>query len=157
MKMNLKLKFFLLIICLFSLNTLTFAAASPISKDVEAAYQNWCRAIGVAKGNPAVVVKYYAPKAILLPTLSPKIMFNLNSGLDAYFKGFTAHQDIQCTTNKLITQVYGDIAINSGLYTFTYTDDSKNRVVIPARFTFVYQKLGSEWLIVNHHSSKIPV
>ena len=124
---------------------------SPANKEIEDAYQNWCHTIGVAKGKPTVIVKYYAPEAILLSTLSPQILFNRDNGLNAYFKRFTAHQNIQCTTNKLITEVYGDLAINSGLY----TDHNKNQVV-PARFTFVYKKLGSTWMIINHHSSKIP-
>jgi len=43
----------------------------------------------------------------------------------------------------------------SGLYTFSFEEDGK-MVSIPARFSFVYEKENGKWLIVEHHSSKVP-
>lgn len=122
---------------------------------VEKAFYDWCTAIGKAKGNPQVIVKFYAPDAILLPTLSEKVLVNHNGGLDAYFKKLTSLPDIQCVPQKLITRVYTDTAVNSGLYSFTYKEKGKTKT-IPARFSFVYQKEGDQWLIYKHHSSKMP-
>jgi len=51
--------------------------------------------------------------------------------------------------------VYGDMAINTGSYTFSQVDDGKE-VLRPARFSFVYRKTGGKWLIVDHHSSAVP-
>jgi len=42
---------------------------------------------------------------------------------------------------------------HSGLYTFTMGASGD---VVPARFTFVYEQVDGEWLIVEHHSSKEP-
>src|SRR5690348_15580998 len=92
---------------------------------VEKAYYSWCAAIGEAKGNPQVVVKFYATDAILLPTLSEHILVNKNGGLDAYFKKLTSYPDIKCTPQKLITRVYTDTAVNSGLYKFTYKENDQ--------------------------------
>ncbi len=46
-------------------------------------------------------------------------------------------------------------AIDTGTYRFTLTTDGQQRTV-DARYTFVYEKVGDEWLIVNHHSSAMP-
>lgn len=121
-------------------------------------YQNWCDAINTAKGNPQKIVKYYAPDAILLPTLSSEVLFNTNKGLDDYFTVLTSYPDIKCTTQKLITRLYGDlVGVNAGLYTFTYFDKKSDKnITLLARFTFVYEKLGNQWLIVSHHSSLRP-
>jgi hypothetical protein len=42
---------------------------------------------------------------------------------------------------------------NSGIYTFTFGVDG---TVVPARFTYVYKKIGDEWKILSHHSSQLP-
>ena len=52
-------------------------------------------------------------------------------------------------------RVYGDIAINSGTYTFSEERDGKE-VLRPARFSIVFRREGGRWLIVDHHSSAVP-
>lgn len=149
-------KRFLVIIALFCFSAVCNAAVSA-QKAVENSYYAWCSAIGTAKGDSSAIVKFYAPNAILLPTLSDKILFNSQGGgLSDYFKTLTSYQNIKCTPKQLITQMYGDIAINSGVYTFSYQDARGQHVQLPARFTFVYKEFGPQWLIVNHHSSNVP-
>lgn len=136
-----------------------FAGAAFASNDEDAvknAYKKWCTAIGKAKGNPHIVVKYYAPHAVLLPTLSPKILINTEGGLNEYFTRLTSYPSIRCSTEKIITHIHGHVATNSGLYDFIYTDPNGDTVKIPARFTFVYKKIDNKWMIVKHHSSKVP-
>jgi hypothetical protein len=133
----------------------TAFAADATSKSVENAYYAWCNAVGTAKGHSEKMVKFYAANALLLPTLSPEILINDKGGLNAYFTSFTSYPNIKCTTNKLITQMEGDVAINTGLYTFTFSNKDQIKT-IAARFTFVYKKSNSDWLIVNHHSSVLP-
>jgi len=52
-------------------------------------------------------------------------------------------------------RVYGDMAINSGTYTFSEVRDGKP-TSRPARFSFVYRHRDGRWLIVDHHSSAVP-
>lgn len=47
-------------------------------------------------------------------------------------------------------------AIDTGLYTFTFTADDGTQTFADARYTFVYEKVHGEWLIINHHSSLLP-
>ena len=43
----------------------------------------------------------------------------------------------------------------AGVYPFRVTQDGKVQD-IHARYTYVYQKVGGEWKILNHHSSAMP-
>lgn len=149
-----KVSLFALFFCLFAI--VSKADETSAAPAVAAAYQAWCSAIGTAKGDASVMVKFYAPDAILMPTLSSKILVNKDGGLNDYFAMLTSYSNIQCTTNELITHVHGDIASNSGLYTFSYVDKNGQKQTIPARFTFIYKKINDQWLIIKHHSSKSP-
>jgi hypothetical protein len=50
---------------------------------------------------------------------------------------------------------FGDIAINTGFYTFSEVVGG-DRVERPSRFSFTYRLRDGEWLIVDHHSSRVP-
>ena len=123
---------------------------------IQKQYQYWCNAMGNAHGDAKKIVRFYAPDAILLPTLSPDILINRHGGLNDYFASLTAHHQFKCTPHRLMTQREGSVAINSGTYTFSYLDQHQHLKKVPARFTFVYHKTGNEWMIVNHHSSMLP-
>jgi hypothetical protein len=150
--MKVFLKYYLLFF--FFLTTAATAAVNP-AVEARLAYANWCASINKAKGNAAEMAKYYAPHAILLPTLSPKILFNDSREFTDYFVKLTSHKDIKCTTNKLLTEVSGEMVMNIGLYTFSYMDDSGKMKSVPARFTFVYKNYNRHWLIIHHHSSAL--
>ena len=105
-------------------------------------------------GDPHQVATLYAPDAILLPTVSNKVRHNHPEIAD-YF----AHFLLKRPSGKILEsniRTFGDLAINSGIYEFTLSPDSQPVSVIQARFTFVYQKIGDDWLIIEHHSSAMP-
>lgn len=105
-------------------------------------------------GNAANVAILYAPDAILLPTVSNQVRHNTSEIAD-YF----AHFLLDKPSGKILesnVRIFGDHAINSGIYEFILSPVNKPVSVIQARFTFVYQKTGEEWRIVEHHSSKMP-
>ena len=146
------------------------AAASADRAAVQDAYKQWTKAVETAQGKTDKVTALYAPNAILLATLSPEIKLNLSTShtpseelfdltqadIKDYFVAFTSLKNIHATTEKMYTQLFNDVAINTGLYTFEYLDDKGKKVDVPARFTFVYEKIGDNWLIINHHSSYLP-
>jgi len=147
-------RFFLICFILFSFNT--YAKTLPPTHVVKA-YNAWCNAIGKARGNPTLVVKYYAPHAILLPTLSDKILFNEKNELNDYFANLTSYKNIHCVTKKLITVMNSDdFAMTAGFYNFVFIDKNGKNITLPARFTFVYKKYNDQWLIIQHHSSVLP-
>ena len=104
-------------------------------------------------GQPEKVVANYAEDAILIPTLSSQIR-HTHSEIQDYFEHFL-QKEPEGRIEEHNIRIYGDIAINSGLYTFTVKEDGAPREV-RARFTFVYRRFGEQWLIIEHHSSLLP-
>jgi uncharacterized protein (TIGR02246 family) len=137
--------------------TVPAAGIAPDTDVVAEQYQAWLKAVSTARGDAVPMLKFYAPDAVLVATFSPTLLHNDKGELAGYFKKFTALPNISGTTQDLQTRVYGDFAINTGLYTFTYSTPDSEKVEVPARFTFVYRKVGSQWLIVDHHSSVVPI
>jgi len=82
----------------------------------------------------------------------------------AYFDYFAAIPNLSVVDGSYhaVIQVMGDSAVSSGYYTFSYPGPDGKLKMVPARFTFVYRRnpaakgTGTEWEIVNHHSSALP-
>ena len=103
--------------------------------------------------DPDKVVACYATDAILLPTVSAKVRHNLEE-IRNYFVHFLSKKPHGRIIEQNIRK-YDRIAINSGLYTFSLTEDG-GRTDVAARFTFVYRKFDDGWRIIEHHSSILP-
>ena len=123
----------------------------PSNKEVLQLFDKWNAALQTGKADE--VVKLYAPDAILLPTVSNKVRHN-PAEIKDYFEHFLPKHPIG-RINESNIRTYGGVVINSGTYTFTLTKDGQKSDV-PARFTFVYRKVGDSWLIAEHHSSAMP-
>jgi len=124
----------------------------PTQQEIAALFDEWNAAL--ATGNPEKVADLYAPGAVLLPTLSPQIR-TTRAGIVDYFAHLLPSKPQAVITQEIITVLDRDDAINTGLYTFTLTQNGVQQQV-PARYTFVYQRIDGAWLIVNHHSSVLP-
>jgi uncharacterized protein (TIGR02246 family) len=131
---------------------MTVAEKVTTEAEILAVFQEWHQAVHT--GNPAVVPPLYAPHAILLPTLSNRVR-RTTAEIQDYFVQFLQDGERVKTDVELLEtdiKIYGDIAMNSGIYLFTFNDGTK----IPARFTFVYERIDGRWLIITHHSSGMP-
>jgi len=126
-------------------------AKSPSKEAIGKLFDDWNAALQT--GKPAEVVKQYAEDAVLLPTVSNKVRRN-HAEIKDYFEHFLEYKPVG-KINDANIRVYGDLAINSGVYSFTLTKGDKQKEV-RARYTFVYRKTGDRWLIVEHHSSAMP-
>jgi uncharacterized protein (TIGR02246 family) len=129
----------------------TSSACTPEQEaEILALFTKWNTSL--ATGNAARVEANYAQNAVLIPTLSNEIR-NTPAGRIAYFEKEFLPKKPSGKINQHYLKCIGDIAINSGLYTFTFGDRTKAR----ARYTFVYQKQrDGKWLIIEHHSSGMP-
>ena len=117
-------------------------------KEIMALFDEWNGALQT--GDPENVAQCYETNGILLPTVSNKVRHNHEEIAD-YFVHFCAkgpHGKI----DEANIRTFGDIAINSGVYTFTFKDGT----AVQARYTFVYRWNGQQWKIVEHHSSQMP-
>ena len=136
------------------------AAAMPVwclagdREDIESATRAWAEAM--TRHDIEQVYALYDPEAVLWGTRSPTIRatpakvrdyFNILKTVPASYKVLLGEQNVR---------VYGDMAINTGSYTFSQLDNDKE-VLRPSRFSFVYRKNNAgRWLIVDHHSSAVP-
>ncbi|MCH2601787.1 MAG: SgcJ/EcaC family oxidoreductase [Pedosphaera sp.] len=115
---------------------------------IAALFEEWNTALQT--GEPKNVTALYESNAILLPTISNQVRHN-HEEIEDYFIHFLA-KGPKGVINESNIRTFGNIAINSGIYTFTFSDGNS----VQARFTYVYRWNGQRWLIVEHHSSALP-
>jgi uncharacterized protein (TIGR02246 family) len=141
----------------FALN-LVFLLAAPLAladprEDVAAATRRWAQALG--EDEPDKMLPLYADDAVLWGTLSPKVRADRAAVRDYFVAAFKVLPGLKVDFGDQLIRIYGDTAINTGYYTFSYTKDGQTRT-LPARYSFTYVKNGARWLIVDHHSSAMP-
>lgn len=131
-------------------DSISASTSSELSKaEVLALFDQWNASL--ATGDPQKVAANYAPDAVLIPTVSGKVRKTQDTRVD-YFTYFLKGKP-RGKIDRATVRVFETIAINSGLYTFTFADGHK----VSARYTFVYEKQpDGKWLIIEHHSSKLP-
>ena len=130
----------------------SLALAGP-KEDVGAATQAWID--GMNSHNPERVVALYDAGAVLWGTRSSTLRDTPATVRD-YFKVLqTVPASYKVVLGEQRIRIYGDIAINTGTYTFSEDRDDKP-VTRPTRFSFVYRNHDGRWLIVDHHSSAVP-
>jgi uncharacterized protein (TIGR02246 family) len=134
-----------------TLSSLTVQAGP--AEDVAAATQAWADAFNAH--DLEKILGLYDTEAVPWGTVSPTLR-DTPATIRDYFKGLPNQPpQVQVALGEQRTRVYGDTAINTGLYTFTIIQDG-SPVPLPARFSFTYRRRDGRWLIVDHHSSSVP-
>jgi len=118
------------------------------TSEITALFDTWNNALQT--GEPKKVAALYETNAILLPTMSNDVRHN-HAEIEDYFVHFLAKKPVGKIDEGNV-RIFGQVAINSGVYTFTFGDGN----AVSARFTYVYRWNGQEWKIVEHHSSQMP-
>ena len=101
------------------------------------------------------IVKLYAPDAIFLGTVSPKVI-TTTAEIDQYFQALR-----QFTPRSIVIEEHSALVISenavlfAGFDTFSQTREGKT-VEAPARFTFLIMKGDQGWRIRHFHSSTRP-
>ncbi|MFE5893286.1 SgcJ/EcaC family oxidoreductase [Streptomyces sp. NPDC056468] len=126
----------------------------PGKKQIAGLFDQWNRTLQT--GDPEKVADLYASDAVLLPTVSNEVRADHAAIVD-YFEHFLANKPVGKKIETHINVLDNNSAIDAGTYQFTLTDpETGEKSVVEARYTYAYEKRGGEWLIVNHHSSKMP-
>lgn len=141
-----------LLTSLLILGSPSLTPAGP-KEDVAAATQAWIDAM--SSHDPERVVALYDPEAVLWGTRSPTLRDNPATVRDYFNILRTVPPSYKAVIGEQRIRVYGDIAINTGTYTFSEVRDGKP-IIRPARFSFVYRNRDGRWLIVDHHSFAVP-
>ena len=118
-------------------------------QDIVQLFANWNAAL--ATGDPDQVTALYADNAVLLPTVSNQVRHN-HAEIRDYFVHFLAKQPQGVIDEANPRHLADDLASNAGVYTFTFGDGSQ----VTARFSYLYQRVGGDWKILEHHSSAMP-
>jgi hypothetical protein len=131
------------------------ASAKPVQlrAEVHAALQEWTEALTNGHDETPVTA-LYDKDATVLATFDPKPL-ETPAEIAAYFHKLTQNPELKATVQSEKIDLFGDAAVASGLYTFSFRKDGQ-RVELPARYTFVYRKTPHGWAIVRHHSSALP-
>ena len=135
---------------LLLVTTFTFAANATVDS-IKQLGADWEQAI--ASRNPSKITALYDKEAFLYATFSNVV--DSQAAIMKYFTKLTKHKELKVKFTKQNIRVYGDAAINSGLYEFSYNEHGKT-VKVPGRYTFVYHETPSGWVIIDHHSSVLP-
>tara|TARA_R110002020_G_scaffold475935_1_gene714690 strand:- start:6108 stop:6473 length:366 start_codon:yes stop_codon:yes gene_type:complete len=110
--------------------------------------QEWANTI--QKRNPALMVNFYSPKALLLATFESLLVGK--QAIYGYFVEFLDKEDLQCEILENYTQKFEHVDICSGLYAFTFIENGEEQRVV-ARYTYCVNNKGK---ITTHHSSVNP-
>jgi hypothetical protein len=109
----------------------------------------------VALADPQITCSQVEPQDI--SQLFSRWNASLQSGhseIQDYFDKFLALKPVGQIIESDV-KIFCNVAIDSGIYTFALTQNGKINQV-RARYSFVYQKINNDWLIVEHHSSFMP-
>lgn len=126
--------------------------AATAAEDVAAATQAWAEAYN--SHDPERVLALYDPEAVFWGTVSPTLR-DTPAKIRDYFKGMPERPLARVTIGEHRIRVFGDIAINTGYYTFSNVRDGQTETN-PSRFSFTYRRRDGAWWIVDHHSSRVP-
>lgn len=127
------------------------AACKPTSEqEIAALFDRWNASLQT--GDPhQVVAANYAPRSILLPTVSDRPRLTPEEKED-YFHHFLEDRPAGRIDMRFI-ELGCNSAVDAGLYTFSF---ARTGAQVRARYTYTYRWDGSRWLITSHHSSAMP-
>lgn len=131
-------------------------AKQPVNaKDREIAglFDRWNNALKT--GDAQSVTALYAPNAVLQPTVSNQVR-STPAEIKDYFDHFLPMKPVGQINYREIRQLGSNVAMDSGVYTFTLTEPTGKTKHVQARYTFVYEQIDGQWKILNHHSSAMP-
>jgi uncharacterized protein (TIGR02246 family) len=143
------------VVLALSIALLSFAASALVgpNQEVAEATSAWGQALG--QDDPDKVLPFYSDDAVLWGTLSPTVRSNRAALRDYFVTALKVLPGLKVAFGDQLIRVYGNTAVNTGYYTFSYVKDGETKS-LPARYSFTYVKNGERWLIVDHHSSAMP-
>jgi uncharacterized protein (TIGR02246 family) len=136
-----------------SLVSLSFSSHSETRlPDVKQALAEWTKA--VETGTVDQIVALYDKDATMLSAFALDPLTSYDQ-LRGYYAKVVKEPNRKVDVTKQDVRVFGDVAMNTGLYVFHFEQDGEP-LELPARFTFVYKFKDGQWKIISHHSSRVP-
>src|SRR5690349_24834583 len=130
----------------FSVISFSSTAAAEPKDEVAAATAAWAQALG--ENDPEKVLPLYSRDAVFWGTISPILRSDPAAVRDYFVSAFKALPGLKVTFGDQLIRVYGNTAVNTGYYTFSYVQNGESKI-FPARYSFTYIKNGDHWMIVD--------
>lgn len=126
--------------------------SATATKDLDAFIQDWAH--GVNSHNLLSVVSTYDTGGLLWGTFAKELRSG-HSEIKKYFEHLFELDDVDVHFDSGETRQYHDVFIRSGSYRFSFLRKGQ-RVVVPARYSFVCKREHTGWYVLEHHSSEFP-
>jgi hypothetical protein len=133
-------------------STGTADSADKARTEVLAATDAWRAAFD--SRDPARITATYGNGSVFWGTTMKSIATSPQA-IAEYFKDAASRPDTRVVFTEQHVRVYGDVAFNSGAYTFRDRRDGQE-IITPARYSMVFHREGGNWVLVHHHSSRAP-
>jgi len=135
------------------------AEATPSAAPATQVLNAWAAAVNAR--NPQTVVALYAPSALLLATGSAEPRRGAGE-IIGYFQKLLSYPQFSVAIDQPLDLRGVDPVVASGLYVFSWIDQSGQVVRVPARYSFAISRAdqrsggGARGAILMHHSSALP-
>jgi uncharacterized protein (TIGR02246 family) len=137
-----------------SVQAQTATMTCPVATDAAVASQFDRFMAAWATGNPATVAALFGTNATLLATVS-NAERTTPAAIEEYFVSFLANKPVgRIDTSTIVRDC--NTATRTGNWTVNMLNANKERVDVPARYTFEYKWDGKDWKIQHLHSSVRP-
>lgn len=124
-----------------------------LHSEVQSMVQAWLDAVMTHDYNN--IIKMYHENSVLISTLWNQPLL-LEKDRIEYFKMFTSLNRLEGKIEQLETRIYdANIGANYGIYRFTFYENG-NKMFVYARFSYTYMLIDGKWVIMSHHSSRMP-
>jgi len=129
------------------------AGALEIEQEAVQATMNWVEAYN--SRDAARIAALYAPDAVFWGTRSSTIATRPEQILQ-YFTESAQNRNLRVAIDdRRVRLLEHGGAVVAGSYTLKDVKDGQE-VSTPGRFSFVLEKRGGQWVILHHHSSRMP-
>jgi uncharacterized protein (TIGR02246 family) len=138
---------------LFTSGLCQMAWAGP-EEEVHARFLQWIATFNTHDVDR--VSQLYDENARLLSTGGSEKPLDGREAIHTYFIPFFKRGDTVTFDHDDAVKVFSDVGIETGYYHFNITDPSGKPDVWVSRYTFIFAKKDGNWMIVHHHSSRVP-
>ena len=102
------------------------------------------------------IAALYAPDAVFWGTVSPTIRITPDQVLEYFDASVARSPNMRIGIHEQHVRLYGNTATSSGVYITRNPQQGAGDLLRVSRFTFVYQRREGQWVVVAHHSSRMP-
>lgn len=122
-------------------------------QDIQYLLDQWGDAF--RQGSSEKLVQLYAADASLWGTMSD-IQRIEHEAISDYFDSLFNQYACDITFGDGYFRQIDNLIVAAGTYNFVLKNDKFSKMILPARYSFVFQKVIQGWKIIEHHSSVMP-